>query len=175
MSFKAGDVVRNKTTGRQDTVLSVSGMSEYDRHNFADAVEGMVLANGLWEYQSKWELVSRVVTGNVVQPLTKQTTKYKVGDKVRVRHDLNYRTGWYAMAHDSSIKDGVTDSMIVLRGKLVTIVKARDNYQIAEDGETWNWTDEMFIDPSHTTPKQDKSNRVKLGRWGMRYKETRIR
>lgn len=63
--------------------------------------------------------------------------RYKVGDKVRVRKDLevskNYGGFW------------VTQCMSPLRGKLVTIksIGSNNNYQIKEYTEAF-WTDEMF-------------------------------
>lgn len=65
--------------------------------------------------------------------------KYKVGDKVRVRSDLQIsrRYGTYMFA------SGMDD----YKGSVVTISKEHQNlyfYCIEEDGERWIWADEMF-------------------------------
>lgn len=65
--------------------------------------------------------------------------KYKVGDKVRVRSDLQIsrRYGTYMFA------SGMDD----YKGSVVTISKAHQNlyfYCIEEDRERWIWADEMF-------------------------------
>lgn len=95
--------------------------------------------------------------------------KYKVGDKVRIAPDLKqtYDQGIYGLS--------VNDLMPKYKGKLATIVDTESNYYLLDiDKREWGWTEKMLVPPSHTTAKQDRSNRVKLGRWGMRYKETRI-
>lgn len=65
---------------------------------------------------------------------------YKVGDRVRVRHDLKTRVT-YNMA-GSDVCDTATRDMIALAGQVVTIKACGYKYRIAECG--WNWTDEMF-------------------------------
>lgn len=63
--------------------------------------------------------------------------KYKVGDKVRVRSDLQIsrRYGAYRLA----------SGMYHYKGSVVTILKAHPTcYCIEEDEENWTWTDEMF-------------------------------
>nr|DAQ30436.1 MAG TPA: Nfn subunit A, Nfn subunit [Caudoviricetes sp.] len=65
--------------------------------------------------------------------------RYKVGDKVRVRSDLQIsrRYGSYMFA------SGMDD----YKGSVVTISKAHQNlyfYCIEEDGGRWIWADEMF-------------------------------
>ena len=63
--------------------------------------------------------------------------KYKVGDKVRVREDLE-TDNWYG-------KEIFVSGMTWLKGKIVTISKVLyDKYEIEEDNKIWNWTDEMF-------------------------------
>ena len=58
--------------------------------------------------------------------------KYKVGDVVKVRSDLN------------TIK-GVISDMLEFRGKIVHIEEAFEKYYfIYEDSEKWHWTDGMF-------------------------------
>lgn len=64
--------------------------------------------------------------------------KYKIGDKVLVRSDL-----------EESKKYGnevVMSDMLFFRGKIVTIehVDHPNGYRIKEDPDQWHWTDEMF-------------------------------
>lgn len=61
--------------------------------------------------------------------------KYKVGDKVRIRRDLNENMG--------DDKYGVTEEMANKAGSVVTILSVYDDsYGIVESG--WYWTDEML-------------------------------
>ena len=63
--------------------------------------------------------------------------RYKVGDKVKVRSDLeNGRLyGEYMIDND----------MLRLSGKVITITRVySDSYQIMEDGGDYRWTDKMF-------------------------------
>ena len=65
--------------------------------------------------------------------------KYKVGDKVRVRSDLQIGTQYGAYMFASGMVD--------YKGKVVTISAIdlnRLRYFIEEDGEGWRWTYEMF-------------------------------
>ena len=64
--------------------------------------------------------------------------KYKIGDKVLVRSDL-----------EESKKYGdevVISDMLYFKGKIVTIehVDHPNCYRIKEDPDQWSWTDEMF-------------------------------
>lgn len=63
--------------------------------------------------------------------------KYKVGDKVKIREDLDTEKmygGW----------DCSTD-IILYGGRIATIVKCYDDsYHIDVDNEDYDWTDEMF-------------------------------
>lgn len=64
--------------------------------------------------------------------------KYKIGDKVLVRSDLE---------EDKKYGNEVVISdMLSFRGKIVTIkhVDHPDCYRIKEDSNQWHWTDEMF-------------------------------
>jgi len=63
--------------------------------------------------------------------------KYKVGDQVRVRKDLEV---------DKEYGDNCfVDSMKEYSGKKVTITNiCYGNYEIKEDNETFYWTNEMF-------------------------------
>ena len=64
--------------------------------------------------------------------------KYKIGDKVLVRSDL-----------EEGKKYGdevVMSDMLFFKGKIVTIehVDHPNDYRIKEDPDQWHWTDEMF-------------------------------
>ena len=64
--------------------------------------------------------------------------KYKIGDKVFVRSDL-----------EEGKKYGdevVISDMLFFKGKIVTIehVNHPNRYRIKEDPDQWYWTDEMF-------------------------------
>jgi len=76
--------------------------------------------------------------------------KYKVGDKVRVRNDLEVGKiyGTY-----------FNEDMAKLIGKEVTISNVGGcYYNIKEDG--WNWTDEMFEDFKYNYKKGTKLRRI---------------
>ena len=79
--------------------------------------------------------------------------KYKVGDKVRVRDDLEIGK-WYSM-NNCTFSDYVNSKMITFKGKEVTILA--DNcfgmYLIKEDNGEWHWTDEMFSGLATSLPK----------------------
>lgn len=63
--------------------------------------------------------------------------KYKVGDKVRVRKDLQIDTHCGACTFVSGMND--------YKGSVVTISKVYSIYYcIEEDIGAWTWTDEMF-------------------------------
>ena len=63
--------------------------------------------------------------------------KYKVGDKVKIRTDLDINTvynGW-----------DCSRDMVLFGGRIATIVKCYDDsYHIDIDNEDYNWTDKMF-------------------------------
>lgn len=64
-------------------------------------------------------------------------TKYKIGDKVLVREDLEP----YQRYREQSF----VASMTPFKGKIVTIYDVVDgDYRIKEDNQNWWWTDEMF-------------------------------
>ena len=79
--------------------------------------------------------------------------KYKVGDKVRVRDDLELGK-WYSM-NNHTFSDFVNSKMITFKGKEVTILA--DNcfgmYRIKEDNGEYHWTDEMFSGLATSLPK----------------------
>ena len=75
--------------------------------------------------------------------------KYKIGDKVLVRLDLeeNKKYG----------DEVVISDMLDFKGKIVTIehVDYPNHYRIKEDPDQWHWTDEMF---SEKEPEKIKSD-----------------
>lgn len=72
-------------------------------------------------------------------------TKFKVGDKVRVRTDLTEEHSYFM--DSCNFSNTFVDEMSVFAGKLVTIAEARSQYRILEDEGSWGWTDEMFEEP----------------------------
>lgn len=67
---------------------------------------------------------------------------YKVGDRVRVRYDLNSYDSYHMVDDPNECNDAV-EEMVRLAGEVVTISEQRHGqYRIAECG--FNWTDEMF-------------------------------
>jgi len=78
--------------------------------------------------------------------------RYRVGDKVRVRNDLEaYKIyGLY-----------FNEDMAKLIGKEVTIDYVSSfGYRIKEDGEQWLWKDEMFEDFKYNYKKGTKLRRI---------------
>jgi hypothetical protein len=71
-------------------------------------------------------------------------TKYKVGDTVRVREDLNENAEYFSNGRKCGI--GASSEMVNLRGSIVTIKSCPNSheYYIEEDGGEWLWVDEMF-------------------------------
>ena len=91
--------------------------------------------------------------------------KYKVGDKVRVREDLE--------ADKEYGKDLFVSEMSFLKGKTVIISDIKYGfYKIIEDSGKWNWTDEMFSEKvsedfdseksisQNTLPKEENSSDI---------------
>lgn len=74
--------------------------------------------------------------------------KYKIGDKVLVRSDLEEGKTYGV--------EVVMSDMLFFKGKIVTIehVDHPDYYRIKEDPDQWHWTDEMF---SEKTSEEVKS------------------
>lgn len=69
--------------------------------------------------------------------------KFKVGDKVRVRTDLEAGK-CYGMKH-TKFSDVATFKMTDMKGKVVTIKDAGEHGYLV-NGSIFNWTDEMFED-----------------------------
>lgn len=76
--------------------------------------------------------------------------KYKVGDRVRVRSDLE-RGKRYEMA-DQVNPDAAVSEMEELRGLVVTIASVGQKYCIEEDDGNWFWTDDMFTGLDRNKP-----------------------
>jgi hypothetical protein len=75
----------------------------------------------------------------------KPQTKYKVGDEVVIRKDLD-ESNRYCMS-DGKTEDSVGGKMLLYAGKkakITSISKPYGKYSIDIDGGVWNWTDEMF-------------------------------
>ena len=65
--------------------------------------------------------------------------KYKVGDKVKVREDLEVDKRYGT--------EEFIEEMEEYKGKIVTIDTVNeDDYYIEEDKQSWSWTDEMLED-----------------------------
>ena len=79
--------------------------------------------------------------------------KYKVGDKVRVRDDIEvYRE--YKM-EDSKELAWINPEMLKFKGEILTITEINQygKYSVKEDNELWSWTDEMFSGLVASLPK----------------------
>lgn len=81
--------------------------------------------------------------------------KRKVGDKVKVRKDLE----------DKCLGGSYRKMVIALRGTVVTITGVLGKlYTIEEDGNTFYWADEMFEDgPSPAGKEPECSEQCSLG------------
>ena len=64
---------------------------------------------------------------------------YQVGDRVVVRDDLTRHKRYYM---ESGVGNSAIESMVALRGCVVTITDFDGQYRVAED--PWRWTDDMF-------------------------------
>lgn len=70
-------------------------------------------------------------------------TKFKAGDKVRVKTELKCGKRYYM--EDCISHDSFEPEMANYKGKVVTISRIDGScYNIVEDGEYWRWVDEMF-------------------------------
>lgn len=78
--------------------------------------------------------------------------KYKIGDKVRVRSDLEYHI-YYEM-EDAGAKNTFVSAMKDLSGKIVTISGYRHGqYVLEEQLGNYLWVDEMF--DGYAFPEED--------------------
>ena len=70
-------------------------------------------------------------------------SKFKVGDLVKVRDDLEQGHTYYM--EDRSAQDGAVSEMIELAGKYVTITEVQPNKKyLVSGGRKWNFVDEML-------------------------------
>lgn len=70
-------------------------------------------------------------------------TKFKAGDKVRVKTELKCGKNYYM--EGSEERNSFVPQMGKHKGEVVTISKiVRNQYRIIEDKEAWGWVDEMF-------------------------------
>ena len=77
--------------------------------------------------------------------------KYKPGEAVRVRHDLNIKYRYYMRSgrYPNQSNNYVNDKMCAFAGQIVHINRNwGSQYEIQEDGHSFCWTDEMFEDPN---------------------------
>lgn len=67
--------------------------------------------------------------------------KLKVGDKVRVRKDLDY--GIYTSS-DGKCREDIVDDMLECKGNMDTIINIDDFGGIELELNDWRWVDTMF-------------------------------
>lgn len=83
--------------------------------------------------------------------------KYKVGNKVIVRKDLDeYK--YYRMEHKEDIRNTVTSEMYALRGQIVEIEDINERieqYKVKGSFDV-HWTDEMFEGLHNTIIRRNK-------------------
>lgn len=77
--------------------------------------------------------------------------KYKIGDKVFVRKDLETKK-YYAMSHNIHITDTVTLAMLSYAGKIVEIADISSNEKYIIKNCLSYWTDEMFAGHAFVKP-----------------------
>lgn len=86
--------------------------------------------------------------------------KYKVGDRVRIREDLQPNVEYEG--------DYFVPDMGDFKGEIATVIKVYgDGYRINEDGGDWKWTDKMF-EPVEFTKKDLKPGDILTYRNGTR-------
>lgn len=78
-------------------------------------------------------------------------TKYKVGDKVRVRSDLVVGNKYFM--ENSDISDVFVAEMKEMKGKISTISRVYGKYAIKES--SYSWTDEMFEPVTNKTEREE--------------------
>ena len=86
-------------------------------------------------------------------------TKYKIGDKVLVREDLEPYQRYRGQSFVAS--------MTPFKGKIVTIYNVVDgDYRIKEDNQNWRWTEEMFsgkVSEDFSSEESDSQNIIPEG------------
>ena len=87
---------------------------------------------------------------------------YKVGDKVRIRPDLELHSAYWPTGCRKSLDEYsgtyITSQMVRMSGEIVTIAKrfahpyGGEYYFIEEDGKGFYWVDTMFCSISTDAP-----------------------
>lgn len=106
--------------------------------------------HGQWVYSNDVEPVETVSTIE---------TKYKPGDMVTVRSDLQYRT--YKMA-DGKNTMNTTPQMLSKAGKKVKIKSVTKTGKYIIEGSIFPWVDEMFVNESSVNTTEHKSDEPKF-------------
>lgn len=168
LKFKVGDRVR------------VTGVCHIGEIGVISRVKGDKVDSGCtlmgWDYEVKFDKKLKYThsgnryTGPMVYyyydehnlKLVSTGTKYKPGDMVTVRDDLD-RWSIYHMADGSNSME-MTDQMLTKRGKVVKIKSVTKTGKYMIEGSIFPWVDEMFKDkPETKTTSDDKSPRFKVG------------
>lgn len=108
------------------------------------------------------------------------TYQFQVGDRVRVRKDLNSMTTYYN--YNRTEHNIAAPGMVQLAGEIVTIESCTaGQYKVKEDKEKWFWIDEMFEDRVGTgdwiniEAIEKKAKEERLGADWKEWRETRKR
>ena len=94
-----------------------------------------------------------------VETVSTIDTKYKPGDMVTVRSDLQYRT--YKM-EDGKNTMNTTPQMLSKAGKKVKIKSVTKTGKYIIEGSIFPWVDEMFVDESSVNTTEHKSDEPKF-------------
>ena len=131
MKYKVGDKVRVREDLAADNwygnEIVVSGMT---------CLKGKIVTISKVRYD-KYEIEEDNKIWWWTDEMFLPITKYKIGDKVLVREDLEPYQRYRGQSFVAS--------MTPFKGKIVTIYDVVDgDYRIKEDNQNWRWTDEMF-------------------------------
>ena len=131
MKYKVGDKVRVREDLKADNwygnEIVVSGMTR---------LKGKIVTISKVRYD-KYEIEEDNKIWWWTDEMFLPITKYKIGDKVLVREDLEPYQRYRGQSFVAS--------MTPFKGKIVTIYDVVDgDYRIKEDNQNWRWTDEMF-------------------------------